>query len=83
MPKRKVLTMTIELELGDRKAPPKRLQAVYDAAVEGAVAAATSELLEGGVISVQHRMTYDYRWVDKNSSAPIGDVDDWAEDEPA
>lgn len=83
MAKRKVLTITIEFELGDRKAHSKRIQAVYDAAVEGAISAATTELLEGGVAEVRHRMTFDYRWAEQNSSTPIGDDEEWVDEEPS
>ena len=78
---RKVLTINIEFELGDRKAGRKRLQAVYDAAVRGATEAATTELLEGGVAEVRHRMTFDYRWAEQNSATPIGEDEDWSEDD--
>ncbi|MBB3662447.1 3-deoxy-D-arabino-heptulosonate 7-phosphate (DAHP) synthase class II [Prauserella sediminis] len=83
MATRKVLTINIEFELADRKASPKRLNAVYDAAVKSATDAATRELLEGGVAEVRHRMTFDYRWADQTSTTPIGDYEDWADDEPA
>ena len=83
MPKRKILTITIEFELGDRKTHSKRVQAVYDAAVESAVAAATSELLEDGLTEVRHRMTFDYRWAEQSSTTPIGDAEEWVDGEPA
>ncbi|MFI7680358.1 hypothetical protein [Actinophytocola sp. NPDC049390] len=77
---RKILTINIEFELGDRKAGKKRLEAVYNGAVEGAINAASAELLEGGLVDVRHSMTFDYRWAEKNSSTPIGG-DAWDEDE--
>ncbi len=81
MATRKVLTINIEIELGDRKAGRKRLQAVYEAAVQGATQAAATELLEGGVAEVRHRMTFDYRWAEQSSATPIGEDDEWTEDE--
>jgi hypothetical protein len=80
MATRKVLTINIEFELGDRKAGGKRLQAVYDAAVKGATEAATTELLKGGIAEIRHRMTFDYRWADQTSATPIGEAEDWADD---
>lgn len=82
MATRKVLTINIEFELGDRKTYPKRLQAVYEAAVQAATDAAETELLEGGIAEVRHRMTFDYRWAEQSSTTPVGGVEEWA-DEPA
>ena len=80
MDKRKILTINIEFELGDRKAYATRLQAVYDAAVSAATKAAEEQLLEGGIAEVRHRMTFDYRWAESASTTPVGGEADWVED---
>jgi hypothetical protein len=80
MATRKVLTINIEFELGDRKVGKKRLQAVHDAAVRSATEAAAAELLEGGVAEVRSRMTFDYRWAGQTSVTPIGGTDDWSDE---
>lgn len=79
MATRKILTINIEFELGDRKAYAARLQAVYDAAVAAATEAAEEQLLEGGIAEVRHRMTFDYRWAESASTTPVGADEDWAE----
>jgi hypothetical protein len=59
-----------------KETPPGRLRR----GSPGATAAATTELLEGGVAEVRHRMTFDYRWAEQNSATPIGEDEDWSED---
>ena len=76
----KVLTVTLEFEMGDRKIHAARIKAAYEAAVSAAIDAAKSELLDGSVTTVRSRMTWDYRWAE--TSAQYTDVDvEWSEDE--
>jgi hypothetical protein len=62
--RRRVLTITLEFEVVDRKAYQPRLAAAYDAAVSAAVKAVTRELLEGSVATYTSRMCYDTRTFD-------------------
>lgn len=74
----KVLTVTLEFEMGDRKIHTPRVKAAYEAAVSAAIDAAKDELLPGSVATVSSRMTWAYRWAD--TSAQYKDVDaEWDE----
>ncbi|MGW0211240.1 hypothetical protein ACWDZ8_37685 [Streptomyces sp. NPDC003233] len=76
----KVLTITLEFEIGDRKIHAARIKSAYEAAVSAAIDAAKNELLDGSVNTVRSRMTWDYRWAE--TSAQYTDVDvEWAEEE--
>ncbi|MFE0089516.1 hypothetical protein [Streptomyces sp. NPDC058991] len=79
MATQKILTVTLEFEMGDRKIHGPRIKAAYDAAVMAAIDAAKSELLDGSVSTVRSRMTFDYRWAD--ASAEYAEDADWVEDE--
>jgi hypothetical protein len=77
----KVMTVTLEFEMGDRKIHAARIKAACEAAVSAAIEAAKGELLDGSITTVRSRMTWDYRWAE--TSAQYTDVDvEWAEDEP-
>lgn len=78
----KVLTITLEFEMGNRKIHTPRVKAAYEAAVNAAVDAAKSELLPGSVETVNSRMTWAYRWAD--TSAQYKDIDaEWEDVEEA
>jgi hypothetical protein len=81
MAKRKVLTITIEFELDERKAGSKRLDAVYDAAVEAPSTRRSPNSLRETWLDVRHRMTFDYRWTERNSATSIGGSDDWDDEQ--
>lgn len=82
MATQKILTVTLEFEMGDRKIHSPRIKAAYDAAVVAAIEAAKGELLEGSLSTVRSRMTFDYRWAD--ASAEYAEMDiEWEEDEAA
>lgn len=78
---RKIMTINIEFELGDRKTHQARVQAVYAAAVAAATQAAEEQLLEGSVAEVRHRMTFDYRWAESASTTPVGSEVEWTDGE--
>lgn len=74
----KVLTVTLEFEMGDRKIHAPRIKAAYEAAVTAAIEAAKQELLKGSVNTVRSRMTWDYRWAE--TSAQYTDMEvEWQE----
>ncbi|MFC8064541.1 hypothetical protein [Streptomyces sp. NPDC057293] len=76
----KVLTVTLEFEMGERKIHAARIKAAYEAAVSDAIEAAKKELLDGSVTTVRSRMTWDYRWAE--TSAQYTDLDiEWSEDD--
>ncbi|MBQ1113754.1 hypothetical protein [Streptomyces sp. C3-3] len=76
----KVLTVTLEFEMGDRKIHAPRVKAAYEAAVSAAIDAAKNELLDGSVNTVRSRMTWDYRWAE--TSAQYTDVDvEWSDED--
>lgn len=76
----KVLTMTLEFEMGDRKIHAARIKAAYEAAVSASIEAAKKELLNGSVTTVRSRMTWDYRWAE--TAAQYTDLDvEWPEDD--
>ncbi|MGI5352943.1 hypothetical protein ACQEU8_32900 [Streptomyces sp. CA-250714] len=78
----KVLTVTLEFEMGERKIHTPRVKAAYEAAVSAAIEAAKNELLPGSVAAVNSRMTWAYRWAD--TSAQYKDVDaEWENTEEA
>jgi hypothetical protein len=77
---RKVMTITLEIELGDRKQHGDRLSAAYDAAVEAAVQAAEQQLLESSIEKVTTRMTWDYRFAEKASERTLS-PDEFPDDE--
>ncbi|MFD8386475.1 hypothetical protein ACFV2X_49615 [Streptomyces sp. NPDC059679] len=80
MATQKILTVTLEFEMGDRKIYGPRIKAAYDAAVPAAIEAAKAELLEGSVSTVRSRMTFDYRWTE--ATAEYAEMDgEWDEDE--
>ncbi|MBK6042663.1 MULTISPECIES: hypothetical protein [Streptomyces] len=80
MTTKKILTVTLEFEMGDRKIHSPRIKAAHDAAVAAAIEAAKGELLEGSLSTVRSRMTFDYRWADASAEYAEMDVD-WEEDE--
>ncbi|MFI5522766.1 hypothetical protein [Streptomyces platensis] len=78
----KILTVTLEFEMGDKRIHAPRIKAAYEAAVSAAMEAAKGELLDGSVSAVRSRMTWDYRWAE--SSAQYVDVDvEWEEEAQA
>ncbi|MEV0443708.1 hypothetical protein AB0I84_28525 [Streptomyces spectabilis] len=60
-PSTKFLTLTIEIELGDRRTHAGRVEAAHQAAVKAAVNAIKDELLEDSVERVGSRLTWGYR----------------------
>lgn len=73
--RRRVLTITLEFELAERKAYRPRLAAAYKAAVDAAAAAVFSQLLPGGVVGFKSRVCYDSRTLDEDEKyIPINKV---------
>jgi hypothetical protein len=64
--RRRVLTITLEFELVERKAYQPRLAAAYEAAVSAAVEAVNRELLARSVAGFKSRMCYDNRAFDSD-----------------
>ncbi|MEV0115554.1 hypothetical protein AB0H77_20300 [Streptomyces sp. NPDC050844] len=58
---RKFLTVTLDIELGNRKTHAGRIEAAHQAAVGAAVEAIKGELLEDSVERVKSRITWGYR----------------------
>lgn len=67
----KVLTITLEFEMSERKNHLTRIKAAYDAAVAAAIEAARPELLDDSLKSVTSRMTWDYRWAETSEKHDI------------
>jgi hypothetical protein len=67
---RKIMTVTLEFDLGDRRMFPARLRAGSVAAASAATEALKQELLEGSIGTVRTRMSYDYRWAEASSEQP-------------
>lgn len=65
MATRKVLSLTIEFELSDRKTHTERLRAAHEKGFEAATEAVKAELLEGSVDKVTSHMTWSYRYLDE------------------
>jgi hypothetical protein len=81
MSTRKVLSINIEFELGDRKNGRVRLKEAHKAAVDAASGAVESALTPGSVGTVLSRMTYDYRWIAMtNEQDALGDFPDEDDD---
>ena len=81
---RKILTISLEFDLGDRKTHGSRLKDAYEAARSEAVKAVERELLEGSIAEVTTRMSYDYRHysaIDKQAESL--DVDELGDEEVA
>lgn len=78
MATQKIMTVTLEFEMGDRVIRGQRITAAYEAAVNAAVEAAKTELSKGSVSTVRSRMTWDYRWAEL--SAQYSDVEDEGEE---
>ncbi|MDT0460845.1 hypothetical protein RM550_34870 [Streptomyces sp. DSM 41527] len=78
MATQKIMTVTLEFEMGDRVIRGQRITAAYEAAVSAAVEAAKAELSKGSVSTVRSRMTWDYRWAEL--SAQYSDVEDAGEE---
>ncbi|WP_327392563.1 hypothetical protein OG533_19730 [Streptomyces sp. NBC_01186] len=62
MSQTKILTVTLEFEMGDRKIYSPRIKAAYESAVSAAIEAAKDQLLDGSVNTVRSRMSWDYRF---------------------
>ena len=80
---KKILTITLEVEVLERKTHFPRIKAAHESAVNAAVEAVRAELLDGSVGDVSSRMTWDYRWADSSSAYAGGEVDDGWETEGA
>jgi len=61
---RKIMTITLEFDLGDRRIHQPRLKAGAIAATSAATAAVEKELLEDSVATVKSHMSYDYRYTE-------------------
>ncbi|MEU5833967.1 hypothetical protein ABZ820_09805 [Streptomyces diacarni] len=86
MSTRKVLTVTLEFDMGDRRIFGPRVKAAYEAAVSAAIEAAKGELLDGSVSTVTSRMTWDYRWAEataQDTDVEFADGDfEYGDEEP-
>ena len=60
----KVLTITLEFEIGEERIGTTRLRAAHRAAISAAINAVKAEIQAGNVAVVRHRVTWDYRWTD-------------------
>jgi hypothetical protein len=84
MATKKILTITVEFEVLERKTHFPRIKAAHEAAVNAAVEAVRGELLDGSVGDVKSRMTWDYRWADSSTEyAGVEGDDGWAEEPDA
>ncbi|PKW18905.1 hypothetical protein [Saccharopolyspora spinosa] len=72
----KVLTVTIRMEMGNRKISGKRVRAVAGAVVDAAQQAAAEELLENSLDSVTGHATWAYEWL----NTPVAASQDWEDD---
>ncbi|MFH8567187.1 hypothetical protein [Streptomyces sp. NPDC017993] len=82
-PQTKFLTLTLEVELGDRRTHTGRVEAAHQAAVSAAVEAIKTELLEDAVERVQSRIIWGYRRgaFDLDYVEASGSGGEWAQDE--
>jgi hypothetical protein len=79
----KILTITLEFEMGEKKIGTARLRAAYQAAIPAAIEAVKAEIQAGNVAAVRHRVTWDYRWTDvAGQEADDAEEPEWDEDEP-
>lgn len=60
----KVLTITLEFEVGEKKITTARLRAAHKAGVAASIEAVVAQLPEDSVIKISKRVTWDYRWTD-------------------
>lgn len=73
MTTRKVLSITIDFDLTERKNGSGRLTDAHKAAVAAATEAVKSTLTPGSVEKVVTAMTYDYRWIAVASQTELPD----------
>src|SRR5688572_16645067 len=78
--KTKILMITMEFELGSRKAHGTRIQAAYEAAEKAALNAVQSELLPDSVEEVRSNMYWSYRYAQDSNQTTLNIED--AEDAP-
>lgn len=84
---RKVLSITIEFEVGAKKTHNTRLKEAYKAAVKAADSAVRDILLDDSITGLMSRMVYDYRHLEGSMvpwdvvHADDGGKGDEAEDE--
>ncbi|OEV08853.1 hypothetical protein [Streptomyces nanshensis] len=80
----KVLTVTLEFDMSDRRNGSARIKSAYEAATASAVEAAKGKLLPDSVLMVRSRMTWDYRWAEATAqySDPVQDEAEPGDDEP-
>jgi hypothetical protein len=78
---KKILTISLEIEVLERKTHFPRIKAAHEAAVNAAVDAVRAELLDGSMGDVSSRMTWDYRWADSSTAYAGGEEDDGWEEE--
>jgi hypothetical protein len=64
----KVLTISLEFTLTERKNKTDRLKAAYQSAVDAAIEAARTELLEDSIESVDTSMSFEYRWIESSQT---------------
>lgn len=77
----KVLTITLEFEMGSKRVEVPRLRAAYQAAINAAVDAVRAEMQPGNVAAVHPRVTWAYRWTDKAGVEIEGiDLSEWADE---
>ena len=77
---RKILALTMEFELGERKTHGDRLKNAHEKALDAAIEAVKGELLDDSVEKVNSHMTWSYRYLDQTCShgredADHGDID--------
>jgi hypothetical protein len=72
----KILTLSLEFELSERRQGNARLRTANDAAVRAAIQAVENELLPESVKSVRNRLTWDYRLIDNYDPFASGGDDD-------
>ncbi|MCL2552756.1 MAG: hypothetical protein FWE75_11510, partial [Actinomycetia bacterium] len=80
MATKKILTITVEVEVLERRTRAARLKAAHEAAVNAAVEAVRGELLDGSVGDVKSRMTWDYRWADTSAQYAGDEEEPWIDD---
>lgn len=78
----KVLTITLEFEIGSERVEVPRLRAAYRAGINAAVAAVMAQMQPGNVAAVHPRVTWAYRWTDKSGVEVDGiDLSEWIDDD--
>ncbi|WP_367124850.1 hypothetical protein [Streptomyces phytohabitans] len=80
MARTKILTITMEFQLGSRKAYGSRITAAYEAAEKAALEAVKKELLGGSLEEVRSTMDWSYRYGQGSNKVAL-DIRDEPEEE--